>query len=89
MLLALLTYLCRIESLHQDKMNWQPQQEPLRQLARYLRDSLNGANLPARAEAEQVMSFPFFFQSYPIELPLDCGRRTYITPKWKLTFDFC
>lgn len=41
-------------------MNWQPQQEPLRQLARYLRDSLNGANLPARAEAEQVMSFPFF-----------------------------
>ncbi|KAJ5207786.1 hypothetical protein N7449_002165 [Penicillium cf. viridicatum] len=37
-------------------MNWQPQQEPLRQLARYLRDSLNGANLPARAEAEQMLA---------------------------------
>lgn len=68
-------------------MVWQPQQEPLRQLARYLRDSLNGANPTARAEAEQVMSF-LFFRSYPIKLPLDCGRRTYITPKWKLTFDF-
>lgn len=35
-------------------MEWQPQQEPLRQLACYLRNSLDGYNRTAQKEAEQV-----------------------------------
>jgi hypothetical protein len=41
-------------------MDWQPQEEPLRQLACCLRDSLIGGIGPARKQAEQVMAFPFF-----------------------------
>lgn len=35
-------------------MDWQPQDEPLRQLAGYLKDSLNGYDQEARKHAEQV-----------------------------------
>ena len=38
-------------------MEWQPQQEPLRQLACYLRNSLDGYNRTAQKEAEQVSAF--------------------------------
>ena len=41
-------------------MEWQPQQEPLRQLACYLRNSLDGYNRTAQKEAEQV-SVSFYF----------------------------
>jgi len=35
-------------------MAWQPQDEPLRQLAGYLRDSLNGYDRAVQKQAEQV-----------------------------------
>lgn len=41
-------------------MEWQPQQEPLRQLACCLRNSLDGYNRTAQKEAEQV-SVSFYF----------------------------
>lgn len=41
-------------------MDWQPQDEPLRQLACCLRDSLNGQNPALRKQAEEV-SHHFFF----------------------------
>ncbi|KAJ5551827.1 Armadillo-like helical [Penicillium sp. DV-2018c] len=37
-------------------MNWQPEEAPLRQLAGYLRDSLNGSNPQGRAQAEQMLA---------------------------------
>lgn len=41
-------------------MDWQPQDEPLRQLAGYLKDSLNAYDQGARKHAEQV-SFTLSF----------------------------
>lgn len=35
-------------------MDWQPQDEPLRQLVEYLKDSLNGYDQEVRKHAEQV-----------------------------------
>lgn len=72
MLLALLTYFRRIKSIRRDKMDWQPQEEPLRQLAGCLRDSLNAGNPQARVQAEQVGSFLLFFGL--IERPLTSDR---------------
>lgn len=37
-------------------MAWQPQDEPLRQLAKFLSDSLNGSNRAVQKHAEQVGS---------------------------------
>lgn len=51
---------CRISS-QRDKMDWQPEEEALSNLARFLRDSLVGGNNPARAKAEQVIAFSLFF----------------------------
>jgi len=39
-------------------MEWQPQDEPLRQLAGYLRDSLNAYDRAVQKQAEQVSLQP-------------------------------
>jgi hypothetical protein len=43
-------------------MEWKPQDEPLRQLSGYLRDSLNGYRA-VQKEAEQVKSHPYHLMS--------------------------
>ena len=54
------TFVCRppTPSLHRQTMEWQPQPEPLRQLACCLRDSLNPYNKTAQKQAEQVSFSP-------------------------------
>jgi hypothetical protein len=42
-------------------MDWQPQDEPLRQLASCLKDSLNGQDQSVRKQAEEVSQFSFSF----------------------------
>lgn len=46
-------------------MEWQPQDEPLRQLACCLRDSLNAYDRNAQKQAEQVCFLPCNFYRSP------------------------
>jgi len=39
-------------------MEWQPQDEPLRQLAQYLKESLSGHDMNAQKHAELVSAGP-------------------------------
>lgn len=54
-------------------MDWQPQDEPLRQLACCLRDSLNGQNPALRKQAEEVLR-NFFPSSPTLQFPLFCCK---------------
>lgn len=59
-------------------MAWQPQEEPLRQLAGYLRDSLSGHDQNAQKNAT-VVSFPTIPIASTVNPQLECGRSTQLT----------
>lgn len=60
---ALLLRRTRWTTSTQSNMDWQPQDEPLRQLACCLKDSLNGHDQSIRKQAETVSQTSFFFFS--------------------------